>query len=100
MSGATMCCPTSRPPCSGRVTSTRISAASVKRWQTTSSEPPLRVLQDDAILILKLIQDIERLLIFLVRPALNEKGRLSCALHHREPTVTCTGEWPYPRGVF
>jgi hypothetical protein len=48
----------------------------------------------------KLIQDVERLLIFLVQPALNEKGKLSCALHHRELRVTCTGEWPYPRGVF
>jgi hypothetical protein len=48
----------------------------------------------------KLIQDVERLLIFMIQPILNSKGRTSCVLYHRELTVTCAGEWPYPRSTF
>jgi hypothetical protein len=48
----------------------------------------------------KLIDDIERLLIFLVRPRWNGPGKQSCTLHHRVLVVKCSGEWPYPRAEF
>jgi hypothetical protein len=48
----------------------------------------------------KLVDDVERLLIFLVDPPWNRPGKLTCRLHHRELVVKCTGEWPHPRTTF
>lgn len=48
----------------------------------------------------ELINDVERLLIFMVQPILNHKGKSSCRLHHRELTIHCAGAWPYPRTTF
>jgi hypothetical protein len=42
----------------------------------------------------KLVDDIERLLIFLVQPEWNRVGKQSCRLHHRELIVNCDGKWP------
>jgi len=48
----------------------------------------------------KLIDDVERLLIFLIRPGWNGPGRKTCRLHHRSLVVVCSGEWPHPRTRF
>jgi hypothetical protein len=48
----------------------------------------------------KLIDDIERLLIFLVQPRWNGPLKQSCTLHHRVLIVKCSGEWPYPKTEF
>jgi hypothetical protein len=47
-----------------------------------------------------LIDDVERLLIFMVHPSGNRTGKASCRLHHRDLVVRCAGEWPHPRTVF
>ena len=48
----------------------------------------------------QLINDVERLLIFLLNPRWNGPGKVTCRLHHRELTVKCSGEWPHPRTIF
>ncbi len=48
----------------------------------------------------KLLDDIERLLIFLVRPRWNVPRKQSCTLHHRDLVIRCSGYWPYPRTEF
>jgi len=48
----------------------------------------------------ELFDDIERLLIFLVRPRWNGPLKLSCTLHHRDLVIECSGDWPYPRTEF
>ena len=47
-----------------------------------------------------LIEDVERLLIFLVQPRLNRSGKQSCRLHHRSLVVRCGGLWPHSRTTF
>lgn len=47
-----------------------------------------------------LVDDVERLLIFMTQPRWNRPGMKSCSLHHRRLTVKCTGQWPYPRSIF
>ena len=42
----------------------------------------------------KLVDDVERLLIFLVQPEWNRVGKRSCRLHHQELIVNCDGKWP------
>lgn len=48
----------------------------------------------------QLINDVERLLIFLLSPRWNGPGKRTCRLHHHEITVKCLGEWPHQRTVF
>jgi hypothetical protein len=48
----------------------------------------------------QLIDDVERLLIFLVQPEGNGPGKQSCQLYHRSLDVRCDGEWPHPRNRF
>jgi hypothetical protein len=42
----------------------------------------------------KLIDDIERLLLFILQPCGNEKCVDSINLYHRELIVECSGDWP------
>jgi hypothetical protein len=46
------------------------------------------------------VDDVERLLIFLVDPLWNRTGKSTCRLHHRNLVVKCTGEWPHRRTTF
>jgi hypothetical protein len=48
----------------------------------------------------QLIDDVERLLIYLVEPCWNVRGKNTCRLHHRDLVVRCSGEWPHPRTSF
>jgi hypothetical protein len=48
----------------------------------------------------QLIDDVERLLIFLLNPRWNGPGKLACRLHHRELVVRCSGGWPHQRKLF
>jgi hypothetical protein len=47
-----------------------------------------------------LIDDVERLLIFLIGPRWNGPGKETCRLYHRHLVVSCSGEWPHPRTTF
>ncbi len=59
-----------------------------------------RVPHRENVLTPQLINDVERLLIFLLNPRWNGPGKVTCRLHHRELTVKCSGEWPHPRTIF
>ena len=48
----------------------------------------------------QLIDDVERLLIFLVQPRWNHPGKETCRLHHRDLFVRCDGDWPHRRTPF
>ena len=48
----------------------------------------------------ELIDDVERLLIFLIAPKWNKSGKSTCRLHHRDLVVNCSGIWPHPRARF
>ena len=47
-----------------------------------------------------LIEDVEKLLIFLLEPRWNDVGKASCRLRHRNLKVICNGEWPHARNTF
>jgi hypothetical protein len=48
----------------------------------------------------ELIDDVERLLIFLLAPEWNRSGKITGRLHHRDLVVICSGEWSHPRIRF
>lgn len=47
-----------------------------------------------------LVDDIERLLIFMLQPRWNGPGKASCQLHYRDLVVICNGAWPHRRSKF
>jgi hypothetical protein len=72
----------------------------IMRKEKLAMRPFVASIHTTRIVTPKLIDDIERLLIFLVQPQWNRTGKQTCRLHHRELVVECNGQWSHPRSRF
>jgi len=74
--------------------------ARLAREEGSSLKPLVAGFHTSRRLTPQLIDDVERLLIYLVQPRGNVRGKNTCRLHHRDLVVRCSGEWPHPRTSF
>jgi hypothetical protein len=74
--------------------------ARLAKKEKTQVRPLVAGLHTSRKLTPKLIDDVERILIFLVQPRWNMPGKLTCSIQHRELVVKCEGAWPHPRSTF
>ena len=74
--------------------------AKLARKERIRVRPLVAGLHTSRRLTSELVNDVERLLIFLVQPRWNRMGMDTCRLHHRELVVNCSGKWPLRRYRF